>query len=140
MLKILMNLYFIVPLILLITTVLLIINGINKTKQYEQCAGTIVGLYENISGPFVNAGEKRVSPIVSYSVNGQSYEFVGNYYSTNMVVGQEVEVLYKKDDYTKAFIKTGIFFAPIVTGGLTILFIIPIIIFAVLKSKNIINF
>lgn len=140
MLEILMNLYFIVPLILLVITVLLIISGTNKLKQYGECTGTIVGIFENTSGPFVDAGEKRVSPIVSYSVNGQNYEFIGNYYSTNMVVGQEVKVLYNKDNHAKASIKTGIFFAPIITGALTIVFIIPIIIFVVLKSKNMINF
>jgi len=57
-----------------------------------------------------------------------------------MKVGQEVKVLYNKEDNSKATIKTGIYFAPIITGGLTLLFILPIIIYLVLKSKGIISF
>lgn len=141
MIEILMKLYVFVPIILFVVTLILIVNGNNKMNKYNECIGTIVRFYENTSELRVGSYEtKAVSPVVSYSVNGRTYEFTGNYYSTSMKVGQEVKVLYNKEDNSKATIKTGIYFAPIITGGLTLLFILPIIIYLVLKSKGIISF
>ena len=141
MIEILMKLYVFVPIILFVVTLILIVNGNNKMNKYNECTGTIVRFYENTSELRVGSYEtKAVSPVVSYSVNGRTYEFTGNYYSTSMKVGQEVKVLYNKEDNSKATIKTGIYFAPIITGGLTLLFILLIIIYLVLKSKGIISF
>ena len=141
MIEILMKLYVFVPIILFVVTLIFIVNGNNKMNKYNECTGTIVRFYENTSELRVGSYEtKAVSPVVSYSVNGRTYEFTGNYYSTSMKVGQEVKVLYNKEDNSKATIKTGIYFAPIITGGLTLLFILPIIIYLVLKSKGIISF
>lgn len=141
MIEILMKLYVFVPIILFVVTLILIVNGNNKMNKYNECTGTIVRFYENTSELRVGSYEtKAVSPVVSYSVNGRTYEFTGNYYSTSMKVGQEVKVLYNKEDNSKATIKTGIYFAPIITGGLTLLFILPIIIYLVLKSEGIISF
>lgn len=141
MIEILMKLYVLVPIILLVVTLVLIVNGNNKMNKYNECTGIIVRFYENTSELRTDSYEtKAVSPVVSYSVNGRTYEFTGNYYSTSMKVGQEVKVLYNKEDNSKATIKTGIYFAPIITGGLTLLFVLPIIIYLVLKSKGIISF
>lgn len=141
MVNILMKLYVIVPAVLLIVTIALVANGYNKTKKYNECTGTIVRFYENTSELRVGSYEsKSISPVISYSVSGKTYEFTGNYYSTSMKVGQEVKVLYNKEDNSKASIKTGIYFAPVITGGLALLFILPLIIYAVLKSKGIISF
>lgn len=141
MIEILIKCYTIVPIVLFIVTLILIVNGNNKMNKYNECSGTIVRFYENTSELRVGSYEtKAVSPVVSYSVNGKTYEFTGNYYSTSMKVGQEVKILYNKEDHSKATIKTGIYFAPIIMGGLTLLFILPIIIYAVLKSKGFINF
>lgn len=141
MIETLMKLYIFVPIILFVVTLVLIVNGNHKMHKYNECTGTIVRFYENTSELRVGSYEtKAVSPVVSYSVNGRTYEFTGNYYSTSMKVGQEVKVLYNKEDNSKATIKTGIYFAPIITGGLTLLFILPIIIYLVLKSKGIISF
>lgn len=139
MIEILIKCYIVVPAVLLVVTLVLIVNGNNKVNKYNECSGTIVRFYENTSELRVGAYEaKAVSPVVSYSVNGNTYEFIANYYSTSMKVGQEVKVLYSKEDNTKATIKTGIYFAPIITGGLTLLFVLPIVMYAVLKSKGII--
>lgn len=141
MIYLLMKLYFIVPLVLLVVTVILINNANSKMKNYNECRGTIVRFYENTSQLRVSSYEnKAISPVISYTVNGKTYEFIGNYYSTSMKVGQQVNVLYSKSDCSKATIKTGVFFAPIITGGLTVLFILPIVIYVILKSKGIINF
>lgn len=141
MLEILMKLYFIVPLILLTVTIGLVVSRTNKMKRFNECVGVITGFYENTLETRVGSYEtKAISPVVSYSVNGEKHEFIGNYYSTNMKVGNRVNVLYDKNDCSKATIKNGLHLAPIITGGLTVLFIFPIIIYCVLKSKGIINF
>lgn len=139
--SVLIKLYPIVPMILLVVTILLVFNCKNKISRYNECAGTIIGFYENTAEMHLDSYEhKAISPIVQYSVDGKSYEFVGKYYSTTMKVGDEVEVMYDKDDASKATIKTGLYFAPIVTGALTLLFILPIIIYIILNNKGIISF
>lgn len=141
MIDLLIKLYILVPAILLVITIGLIVNLNIKIAKYKVCQGTIIGFYENTSELRVGSYEKKaVSPIVSYTVNGHTYEFVGNYYSTSMNIGQQVNVMYSKADASKATIKSGLYFAPAITGGLTILFILPIIIYIVLKSKGLINF
>lgn len=110
-----------IAIILFVLTILLVENGVNKKKMYDECIGTIVRFQENTSELRLGAGEtKSVSPVVSYGVNGQAYEFIGNYYSTFMKIGQTIKVFYNKKDNSKATIKTGIYFAPIVTGCLTL--------------------
>ena len=99
MIEIFVKLYIFVPIILFVVTLLLIANGNNKIKKYNECTGTIVRFYENTSELRVDSYEtKAVSPVVSYSVNGRNYEFIGNYYSTSMKVGQDVKVIYNKKD------------------------------------------
>ena len=140
MIEILMKLYIVVPLILLIVTVVLIFNIVKKANRCEECMGEIVAFRKSTAYGVDSYGKKAISPIVEYQVKGQKYQFVGNYYSTNMTVGKKVNVMYDKNDFAKATIKTGIYVAPIITGGLAIFFILPIIIFAVLKANNMINF
>lgn len=141
MISVLIKLYPIVPIILLVVTILLVFNCKNKINRYNECVGTITGFYENTAETRLGSYEnKAISPIVSYTVNGKSYEFIGKYYSTTMKVGNEVNVMYDKDDVSKATIKTGLYFAPIITGALTLLFTLPIIIYIILTSKGIINF
>ncbi len=133
MTEILLDLYFIIPLLFLVITIALTINGRKKLKQCAECTGKIVDLYEHTSGPFVDAGEKRVSPVISYSVDGQDYRFTGSYYSTNMAVGKDVRVLYDRENPGRASVKTVIFFAPLITGILTIASVIPAVVFAIVK-------
>lgn len=141
MASVLIKLYIIVPIILLIVTIFLIRNCKNKINQYNECVGTITGFYKNTSAIRHGSSENvAISPIVTYTVNGETYEFVGNYYATTMKVGNEVNVMYNKQDNSKAVIKTGIYFAPLITGALTLFFIIPIIVYVILKSKGLINF
>lgn len=141
MISMLLKLYTIVPIILLAVTIFLFFNCKNKINRYNECVGTITGFYENTTENRVGSYEnKAISPVISYSVNGHSYEFIGNYYSTTMKVGNEITVMYEKDDASKATIKTGLYIAPIITGSLTLLFILPISIYVILKNKGIINF
>lgn len=141
MISVLLKLYPIIPIVLLTVTVLLSINFRSKTSHYSECTGIITGFYENTTENRLGSYEnKAISPIVSYSVDGKAYEFIGNYYSTSMKVGNEVNVIYDKNNVSRATIKTGLYFAPIITGSLTLLFLLPIIIYFILKSKGIINF
>lgn len=141
MTNILLKLYVLIPLILLMVTVLLIIKGNKKLKQYSECKGVIIGFYKNTSEIGLNAYEhKAISPIISYSVNEKEYEFIGNVYSTTMKEGKEVKVLHDKTDPSKAVMKAGILFAPLITGALAVFFVVPVIVYVILKSKGLVIF
>lgn len=130
----------VVSMILLAVTVILVMNSYKKLKNYNECTGVIVKFYEATSPASADFGEKAISPVVSYTVSGKNYEFIGNYCSTSMKVGQEIKILYNKDNPAKATMKAGLYFAPIVTGALALLAIIALVIFVILKSKGIISF
>lgn len=140
MLQLFVKLFVIVPIILFIITMVLFFNSRHKLSNYHQCTGTIVRFYETTNHATVGKdGHKAISPVVSYTVNGKSYEFIGNYCSTWMKVGQDIEVMYHTEDPSKATIKQGLYFAPMVLGALTLLFTIPIIVYLILKSKGLIH-
>ncbi|MBQ4159008.1 MAG: DUF3592 domain-containing protein [Clostridia bacterium] len=136
-----MKLYIAVPLVLLIVTIVLAASYYNRLKKSEECTGVIVRFIENIprmqAGPY---GNKTISPVVSYSADGKAYEFIGRFYATSMKEGDTVKVLYSKENHAEATIKTGGFIAPIITGGLTVAFMIPVIIYIVMKAKGLLNF
>lgn len=141
MISVLVRLYPIVPVILLTVTVFLLRNCKNKAAHYNECPGIITGFHENTAETRLGSYEtKAISPVVSYTVAGRSYEFIGKYCSTAMKVGDEVPVMYHKDDASKAAIKTGVYFGPIVTGALALLSLLPIVICSILKSKGLISF
>lgn len=128
-----------VPLILLTVTVILIVNGSRKLRRCAECTGIITEL-KKVQTPMQKPGERNVSPVVSYMVNGKTYAFIGNYWSTSMRVGQKINVLYEREDPSKATIKQGLYVAPMITGGLGLFFTIGCILFALLKSGGLIHF
>ena len=65
-----------------------------------------------------------ISPVVRYTAGGQVYEFVGSYYATTMKIGDKVEVLYNRQDMSKARLNRGRYLAPIVTGAIACVFIV----------------
>lgn len=133
-------LFIIVDVILYMITAFLLMNVRSKHKNYVECTGTIIDFH--LSKPEMPGSHysKEISPIVSYEVNGNKYEFIGKFYSTNMKVGKKVKVFYHKEDYSKASMKGFVYFAPLITGGIAIVFMIPIIILFMLKSNDIISF
>lgn len=139
MLKFIFVLLIFVSLILLIATVLLIINGAGKLKNYSECMGVIEGFREN-KGNLQEIGERSFSPVISYTVNGQKYEFIGDYGSTMMKVGQKISILYDQEDPSKATVKQRLYFAPIITGALTLFSTLALVIFIILKSAGLIHF
>ena len=124
--------------ILLAVTAVLVVHGMRRNASFLSCTGTIIGFYENSAEGRVGSYENTaISPVVEYKVNGTRYEMIGKYYSTSMKVGGTVEVLYSEEDPSVASIKTGLFFAPIVTGALAAAFLLLYIVFCIVKNKGI---
>ena len=73
---------------------------------------------------------KAISPVVRYSVGGRQYEFVGNYYATTMKIGDRVEVLYNRQDASKARLKKGCYLAPGITGAIAAVFILLFVVYS----------
>lgn len=141
MIDLFLILFGVVEIILLSVTVGLTLNSRRKLKTHSECTGTITGFHiSRARGGSGSGSTKRISPIVTYSVNGRHYEFIGNYYSTTMKEGQEIKVMYNNDDYSKATIKTGLYFAPLILGALTLMFAFALAICVVLKSKGVFFF
>ncbi len=129
----------IVPIILLIVTIGLSVNAYKKLNNYIECKGTIIGFYENTSRGRLSSDQyKKISPIVTYDIDGKKYEFKSNFGTSSMKVGDAVKVMYSEDDYSKAVIKTGLSFAPIITGSLCFFFTIACVILFIIKSKGLI--
>lgn len=116
-------------------TVALIVHGTRKVKSCNECTGIIEEFHETRT-PAYEPGKVMVSPVVSYTSNGRHYEFVRNYYSTWMKVAQEITILYDSEDPSKATIKKGLYFAPMITGILALaLPAFSVCIFRVLRSN-----
>lgn len=115
-------LYLIAPAILLIVTLILVQKAFKKVDNSIQIEGTIIRF------------DGRVRPIVSYNIDGADYVFVGNYRTSLMRIGQKIQILYDLEDHSKATIKAGLYLAPIITGGIALLFLLPGIVMLVLAS------
>lgn len=126
--------------ILFAITMALIVNSVYKMKHYVKCTGVIVGFYEGTSPASSDFGKKVISPVISYTAEGQKQKFIGNYCSTMMKKGQKIDILYDKKEPSKAVIQQGLYFAPAITGVLTLLSTMALIIFVMLKSKGFIMF
>lgn len=129
MLEIFKNYFFIIPTIFLIITIVLIIRLLKRNKEYVESVGTITDFYKNTSAIFLDDYETvAISPVVTYEVNGKKFEFIGNYYSTTMNVGDKIKIMYKRNDPQKATIKKELNFAIIVLGTFTIVSFIVLIV------------
>ena len=129
----------VVPIILLIATICLSVNSHKKLNNFSECVGTIVDFYENTSELRVGTeATKAISPIIVYSVGGKEYKFTGNYCTTSMKVGDKVKVMYDNNNHSRATLKTGLYVAPLITGGLTLFFGLAYVVLLVLKTKGII--
>lgn len=127
--------------ILSAVTVFLVVKGSDKLKSSYECEGIIIGFHkDDTSIRFNSDNNVSIAPIISYSVNDQTYEFIANYYSTTMKQGDIVKVLYDKQDFTKASIKGGTYFGPLITGILALCFFVFVGIILIIKSKGLIVF
>lgn len=134
--------FLIAAIILLVVTFFLCVNVYIKNKKYVKCTGEIIDfdIAKSTMHMDYRSYQRYIWPIISYTVDGINYVYKGNFYSTNMKVGKKVTVFCHKEDYSKASMKGFVYFAPLITGGIAIVFMIPIIILLILKSNGIINF
>ena len=135
MLDIMLILFGIVIAILFLVTVFLVVNATRKLKNYDRCMGVIERFWER-KAPASEPGRTLISPIVSYTVNGKNYEFVGDYGSVQMKIGQEIELLCDREDPSKVTIKKGLYVAPLITGVIALGFSVAFVIIAVVKNSG----
>lgn len=110
-------------------TLYLLVDMVKKHKNYDECTGIITdfnGYQPEKPGHYYI---HQISPIVSYTVGGINYNFQGDFFSRNMRVGTKVQVYYHKEDYSKAFMKSGVHIAPLLTGGISIIFMLSSVLF-----------
>lgn len=137
--KFVLYVFAIVAVVLILATFITASTSRKKLKTYSECRGVITAFNTDLPGGILEDGNTTtISPVIKYQVNGNTYEFFGKYYSTSMKVGDEVTVLYDKNDCSNAVVKKGLYVAPIITGGLGCVFTVALVICLVLKSKGII--
>lgn len=112
--------------LLLLAVTFVLLSRVKKAER-DSCLGEgyIVGFRHGSSEIMLDDYETTsISPVVRYTAGGQVYEFVGNYYATTMKIGDKVEVLYNRQDMSKARLNRGRYLAPIVTGAIACVFIV----------------
>lgn len=106
-------------------SICLLVNTRNKIKDFKETKGKIVKFYENDSELRVGTDAvKAVSPVVVYSVDEQEHQFIGRYCTSSMKVGDTVGVLYDPEQPDRAVMKHGLYFAPLITGILALVFLV----------------
>ena len=110
-----------ITLVLLTVDILLIAKMINRKNNYIRCVGTVTKI--NRQQARGSDGNKTyIYPTVSYTVNGNQYEFQGNYGSKNMTTGDNVLILYHKNDPSRATMQKALPFAVKIISLLLIIF------------------
>lgn len=118
MYNILIKCSIIVPIVLYIITARLIVNSRRKMKNSQAHIGTIVRLEPRFIRAGTDSGRHRTvyCPIISYTVDGQTYEFVADYFSSSMKVGKDVRIRYSTEAPSKATVEARLYVAPVVVG------------------------
>lgn len=128
MLEIFKNCFFIIPIIFLIITITLIIKLIKRNKEYVEDVGTITDFHKNTNEMRLKDYEtEAISPVITYEVNGTKYDFIGNYYSTTMKVGDKIKIMYNQNNPKEATTKKGLNLAVVILGTFTIISFIVLI-------------
>lgn len=131
MLPVIFKTLFVVALLLLVITFILIARTKKAQRDCCVCVGWIVGFQHSASENMLDDYEtEAISPVVRYSVGGRQYEFVGNYYATTMKIGDRVEVLYNRQDASRARLKKGCYLAPGITGAVAAVFILLFMVYS----------
>lgn len=128
MLEIFKNCFFIIPIIFLIITITLIIKLIKRNKEYVEDVGTITDFHKNTNEMRLKDYEtEALCPVITYEVNGTKYDFIGNYYSTTMKVGDKIKIMYNQNNPKEATTKKGLNLAVVILGTFTIISFIVLI-------------
>ena len=129
MLEIFQNCFFIIPIIFLIITIVLIIKLIKRNKEYVEGAGIITDFHKNTNEMRLNNCENEaILPIIIYEVNGSKFDFIGNYYSTTMKIGDVIKIMYNPNNPKEATTKKGLSLAVVILGAFTIVSFIVLIV------------
>lgn len=129
MLEIFQNWFFIVPIIFLIITIILIIKLIKRNKEYVEGIGTITDFHKNTNEMRLNDYEtEAISPVITYEVNETKFDFIGNYYSTTMKIGDKIKIMYNQNNPKEATTKKGLNLAVVILGAFTIISFIVLIV------------
>lgn len=129
MLEIFKKIFFIIPIIFLIITIILIIKLIKRNKKYVEGVGTIADFHKNTNEMRLSDYEtEAVSPVITYEVNGTKFDFIGNYYSTTMKVGDKIKIMYNQNNPKDATTKKGLNLAVVILGVFTIISFIVLIV------------
>lgn len=129
MLEIFQNWFFIVPIIFLIITIILIIKLIKRNKEYVEGVGTITDFHKNTNEMRLNDYEtEAISPVITYEVNETKFDFIGNYYSTTMKIGDKIKIMYNQNNPKEATTKKGLNLAVVILGAFTIISFIVLIV------------
>jgi len=123
----------ITDIVLFIVASSLFYKDISKIKKYEKTTGEIIDIKKRDSLDPENVDRVIISPIIKYFFNNKEYEFEGKYCSPNSKIGDKIEILYDKDNPKKVCVKKGLFIAPIITGGIAIIFLIGLVIFFIIN-------
>lgn len=111
----------IVPIILYLITAWLIVNSRRKLKSSQVHIGTIMRLEPRSTSVGADIGHRTVyCPIISYTVDGQTYEFVADYFSSSMKVGKDVRIRYSTEDPSKATVEARLYVVPVVVGSFAV--------------------
>ncbi len=134
MLAVFKNYFIVVPIIFLIITIILIIKLIKRNKEYIEDVGTITDFHKSTNEMRLNDYEtEAISPIITYEVNGIKYDFIGNYYSTTMRIGDKIKIMYNKNNPKKVTTKKGLNLAVVILGVFTIISFIALIVLQNIK-------
>jgi len=133
MLNMITGLITIIDIILFIISISLFIKDNTKSKKYITTIGEIIDIKKRTGYTVDNDIYTVLSPTIKYNVNNHDYYFNGFYANKNMQVGEKLEILYDKNNPENACVKKGMFIAPIITGGIAILFLIALIILCILN-------
>lgn len=129
MLEIFQNWFFIVPIIFLIITIILIIKLIKRNKEYVEGVGTITDFHKNTNEMRLNDYEtEAISPVITYEVNETKFDFIGNYYSTTMKIGDKIKIMYNQNNPKEATTKKRLNLAVVILGAFTIISFIVLIV------------
>ena len=129
MLEIFQNCFFIIPIIFLIITIILIIKLIKRNKEYVEDVGTITDFHKNTNEMRLKDYEtEAISPVITYDVNGTKFDFIGNYYSTTMKIGDKIKIMYNQNNPKDATTKKGLNLTVVILGAFTIISFIVLIV------------
>lgn len=129
MVSFIINIIIVIDVILFLISILLFSKSMKKIKNYKKTTGEIIDIKKRDSLDPENVDRVIISPIIKYFLNNKEYKFEGKYCSPNSKIGDKIEILYDKDNPKKVCVKKGLFIAPIITGGIAIIFLIGLAIY-----------